>query len=365
MKIGYYGHTQTMVIMFTHNGIYNDGTVASGIRFLENAVESSFAAGETKGFSNSTQIDCDKYRRTYHEAEIFETEDGRPYYAFNRYLGMREGVTPHNIYSNIPETNGEPLDLLYVMEFGYGGLKIPTDCRNYFWATETKLPCTEIFASIADRTFFMLDANVLRGVGAMISRQISWERTASELIRELHNNPTISYLLDAKYLFITFDCDGAVFLMKKDGVLDVAIMLTHGHSEGTVESSMQGYNLATFTLMSSYLGQFFPTILSQNMPEGEIFDIFMTAFEIATQSKAGSVSAIDVGEQLRTILEIGESFYKAGLTVSDNTSNMNVEIDIESKEWPAFPIPAEGGIVPEDWIITNGVGDNDMYDVAF
>ena len=57
----------------------------------------------------------------------------------------------------------------------------------------------------------MLDVNVLRKNGAMISARVSWERSATELIWQLQNNPTFSYLNKVPHILITFAQDGAVY----------------------------------------------------------------------------------------------------------------------------------------------------------
>jgi len=109
------------------------------------------------------------------------------------------------------------------------------------WASNRRLPDKEIFSKMASRCFLMLDADVLRNHGAMISKSISWERSAMNLIWQLNNNPLISYLLEAPHILIAFEEDAVVYIetrascnKDKDRIINSASMvLADGSCEGT------------------------------------------------------------------------------------------------------------------------------------
>jgi hypothetical protein len=98
-------------------------------------VHSGLATGETAGFSNAVSLDSDDYRRVCFELQQYEKDDGTPYFAFGRYLGKKPGSVPNDVYSNIPDTGGSPLDVLFIADYTFGGLEYPLDCKNYFWLT--------------------------------------------------------------------------------------------------------------------------------------------------------------------------------------------------------------------------------------
>ena len=109
------------------------------------------------------------------------------------------------------------------------------------WASNKDLPNKEKFNEVAERCFLMLDAGVLRDSGAMISKSISWERTAMNLIWQLSNYTKISYLLKAPHILITFEEDGIVYINTKKSenrenayiVSSASMVLADGRCEGT------------------------------------------------------------------------------------------------------------------------------------
>jgi hypothetical protein len=100
--------------------------------------------------------------------------------------------------------------------------------KYILWASNRELPAKDYFNTICGRCFLMLDANVLRRSGAMISTRVSWERSATELVWQLQHNPALSYLSKAPHILITFAQDGAVYIQRGKAVL----MLAHGGAEG-------------------------------------------------------------------------------------------------------------------------------------
>jgi hypothetical protein len=79
-----------------------------------------------------------------------------------------------------------------ILDDGSGNISLPDKDTPTLWASDKVLPNKEKFSKIAPRCFLMLDADVLRNKGAMISKAISWERTVMNLIWQLNNNNKIS-----------------------------------------------------------------------------------------------------------------------------------------------------------------------------
>jgi hypothetical protein len=103
-----------------------------------------------------------------------------------------------------------------IWDEGFGGICVP-DGLPVLWASNRALPDKTATEAIQGRCFLLLDVNVLREKGAMISRQVSWERSATDLVWQLSNNPSINYLNRFDHILITFAEDGAVYLSREAG----------------------------------------------------------------------------------------------------------------------------------------------------
>ncbi len=62
-----------------------------------------------------------------------------------------------------------------------------------------------------DRRVVVVSIQDLRDCGVMISRGLSWERTALDVVWQLKNNPLFSELKDCPHLIIRFGLDGALY----------------------------------------------------------------------------------------------------------------------------------------------------------
>jgi hypothetical protein len=153
-----------------------------------------------------------------------------------------------------------------VTDEGIGKIFLPEGRFPVLWASNKKLPEKALFSTIIDRCFLLLDAGVLRKNGAMISSRISWERTATELIWQMQNNPALSYINKTPHILITFAEDGAVYLKRENDEPKAVLVLAHGKSEGTLRGKT---NLApddAFGLMIDALaGQFADVLASKTV----------------------------------------------------------------------------------------------------
>ena len=112
---------------------------------------------------------------------------------------------------------------------GFGALAAP-ESGQVLWISGRSLPGREIVGAMQGRCLLLLDADALRRNGAMVSKQVSWERSAAELLEQLRFNPAVNYLMQARRLLVLFGEDGALLL--RDG--EATLCLAHGREEGTL-----------------------------------------------------------------------------------------------------------------------------------
>ncbi|MCL2855067.1 MAG: hypothetical protein FWE21_05550 [Defluviitaleaceae bacterium] len=350
MKIGYYGHAHNFIIGYDVGGIYTQQPVYGGIRTICQIIESRTTTEGDAATYNTGILDINEvlYRRTYVEMSRYNREDGEHYYAVSRILGHKEGTTPNNIFSDIPD---KP-DVLFVFDEGYGGLDLPNVDCPVLWASEKTVPEAEQLSKVANNCLLFLSANALRSSGAMISRQISWERTTTELIREIQTNTAIKHLLSARAIIVAFEFDGAVLITNINNELKASLILTHGGSEGHIKEKRFGTSDHAFTIVVSMM-------LISPEPFIDILKNNKTSDDIIKQGCAG----------VRALLELGENIVLTGFQVKDGESDMNISVTNAGRNWDAFSIPLKevGGLitVPDDWIITDNVGNKRLEDVAF
>ena len=386
MNIGFYGHTNTIVYTYTRDGKFNKQGLLNGMRIMHDSARASIENNDTsvRISISADNANLSEYRRDYYGLREHTGTNKKLYHGISKYLGYEDGEKDGNIFSDLPDGF---IDLLIVWDEGYGGLELP-DCKHVFWASDKALPDKETFSQIADNCFLFLDGDTLRKAGAMISRQISWERTVSELISEIQSNPAVSYLLNARHLFISFGLDGAVYILPRvnAGELEAALILTHGEVEGAVSGKYPNGlgSVFIFSAMASALVSGIAVSLdgmrSEGMPLGDVDDIFATFLDLLVnriiQGEMGEGSSRVVENMdsnaakwagvLRMVLEAGETVATSstldGTFDDDNTQNNTVRV----RDWAAFPIPLDiNGKVPDDWTVINSVGNRQIYDVAF
>lgn len=68
-----------------------------------------------------------------------------------------------------------------------------------------------------DHTIVILSADLLRFMGANISRRISWERTAQDFVTELHCHPRLQPLSRFSHLIVRFGVTGAIHCFRSGG----------------------------------------------------------------------------------------------------------------------------------------------------
>ena len=172
-----------------------------------------------------------------------------------------------------------PGKITVVWDQGLGAVELPPEEAPVFWASRKALPSPESAGRIS---FLILDADVLRQQGAMISRSISWERTVMNLLWQLKNNADISYLLACPRILVTFLEDGAVYLESDGRTLTSAqLLLTNGKSEGYQRSLLRGHVGDAFMEMVAATVRQFSGVLSG--ADLEMFSILQSGAMVASQ----------------------------------------------------------------------------------
>jgi len=348
MNIALHGHASTSVYTMTVNGTYREVMAPNGATFLALAMvpktEDTAEVSDTTILS-SILADMEKYRREYYGMHLYtEAGTNRQYHAISRYLGSRSEENSLNILTMKPPHPDEPYDLI-VFDDGSGGLDIDQyEPRHVMWMSHKALPERTQIERLADRCFLFLDADVLRNNGAMISRQISWERTLCELVRALSHNTNLAYLSAFKHVLLTFAEDGAVFINREHAEPTVHLILTHGGLEGVLRENKKGDYDNTFISMGMMMTHRFMGGALKN-PDAAVF---------------------------RSILETGESNVMSGYDFGDGDGSLSIGANYGSpKNWPAFKVPIQydkdnGVMSLEDgWTIADSVNNAALSDVAY
>jgi len=150
---------------------------------------------------------------------------------------------------------------LVVWDQSVDEIHIPGGDYPVLWTSRTILPEPDMILSIKDRCLLMLDSNVLRKSGAMISRQISWERTATDLVWQLMNNPEVCYLSQAKHIVVTFAEDAAVYIARDGLSVRPILVLNGGEAEETLHSKCSGGMPDTWVSMVSMMAAAFQDVM--------------------------------------------------------------------------------------------------------
>lgn len=115
----------------------------------------------------------------------------------------------------------------------------------------------ELIKNHADRLIVITTACDLRMTNIQISHNLSWERTAQDVVWELTYNPMINSLMQAAFNIISFDCAGAILISsnrqnKYISELFFDPLFMEGAWERLHEGSMLGY---TTCLAASVVNQ--------------------------------------------------------------------------------------------------------------
>jgi hypothetical protein len=324
MNLSIQGHAYTRRFSYTENGIYNEFDAPGGAALVAQILSRQNAA-EYQPLGGA-------YRREHLTLQLFEDKQRKiSYYAIGGSAGAAAGETLLP-----PAPLAAPCAVVW--DEGFGALAPPADIP-VLWASNKVLPDREAFAKIAGRCFLLMDADVLRSGGAMISRQVSWERTATELIWQIKNNPALAYLNKAPHILITFAEDGAVCLERKNGELSANLTLAHGGGEGVLRDKTKGRIPDAFAVMAASAALQFPAVIS-----GE--------------------KALRV----HSVLKSAEGLMGDGYTIEQLRDGAFDLAEIAGAPETSFAIPLAPGqnaIDPDLWCIGSGASNKRIFDLAY
>jgi hypothetical protein len=93
----------------------------------------------------------------------------------------------------------------------------------------------------ADRLVVVIEANDLRAMeGVDISRGLSWERTALDLVGHLVSSKSLGYLTDCRHLVVRFDLEGTVYYNKRENGAEARLFYDPELIEGDFHAEHSG-----------------------------------------------------------------------------------------------------------------------------
>ncbi|MDR1369916.1 MAG: AAA family ATPase [Dysgonamonadaceae bacterium] len=242
------GHAFRRKFVYVKNGSYSEMISPGGAAFIQQVLSHKKLA--------KYNLPDETFRCEHMELKwVEEKQSKKSYYAINHRMGVTDGNT-------VITQTAAPYTIVW--DEGWGGLQAVQG--PVLWASNKALPEKGLYKSIAHSCFLMLDADVLRNNGVMISRQVSWERAATELIRQMRNNPALSYLNKTPHILITFAEDGAIYIngeKRENGDSNACLVLTHGKGENFLKEKINGQISDTFPLMVAATAIQLPEVICQ------------------------------------------------------------------------------------------------------
>ena len=165
-----------------------------------------------------------------------DRKDAKGYvWRVDRFRGFAGPDSPASSPCQVPVHNDEPGAKLIVLDdVGNGfrhdpavwpkALEQVADEKIILWKLARPLGesalAQRLLAQHRDRTVVVLDVDDLRAEGASISRQLSWERTASDVIHALANDRRFSQLRAMAHLVVRLDLEAALHVSRLDTTSD-------------------------------------------------------------------------------------------------------------------------------------------------
>ena len=238
MDVG--GHSYRRLFSYVQDGIHHEATAPGGAAALRALLQ------------GGPGPDLGRYRTQYQTLVVQSADRDRLRFTLGEPAGVRDGLT-----LDPPSDGSSPV---VVWDEGWGGLDAPA-AEAILWASPTALPERDLFARVAARACVFLPADVLRAAGALITRQVSWERTATQLVWQLQNNAAIDYLLAAPHVVIALAEDGLVHLARGRAA---RLVLADGRAEGTRRAEAPGRVDDAFLVMTAKLAQQLPSVITDD-----------------------------------------------------------------------------------------------------
>lgn len=319
------GHAFRRKFIYVENGAYNEITTPGGAALIQQVLGHKKLA--------VYNLPDETFRCEHIELKwVEEKQNKNACYVINHRIGVTHG-------NSVVSKTSAPYTIVW--DEGWGDIQ-PVQ-GPVLWASNKVLPEKELYKEIACQCFLMLDADVLRNNGAMISRQVSWERAATELIWQMRNNPSLSYLNKTPHILITFAEDGAVYIKKENNNLSARLILAHGKGENFLREKIKGQINDTFSVMVAATAIQFP--------------------EVIYHKKA--LQVLPVLKAAEKLMDTGYSPEQLEFGIFDiPDESMEHHQDCES----SFDIPVASNqnlIDPDFWCISNNVNNKRIFNIAY
>ena len=151
-------------------------------------------------------------------------------------------------------------DAQVVWDAGLGPVNISPDLPT-LWVSACELPSPGGL-QLAGSCMVLLSADVLRAEGAMISRRVSWERSATDLCFQLEHNPDFAYLKRVEHLLVAFGTEAMVHVRRGERTVAASLMLSPGGGfEGDLAAAAPGGMPDALMAMAAILALDFTDVL--------------------------------------------------------------------------------------------------------
>lgn len=175
-------------------------------------------------------------------------EKEKPAWRMDEFLGQEggEGTIP------LPEPDAPDADLVVLLDAGLGFRDRPecwpaalhNPARRPWVVLQTAAPVASgrlwehLYAHFADRLIVVMSVDDLRFTEVQISRELSWERTAQDVVWELSHNPQVNALSRCAAVVISFNAAGAVLMA--GGAANSSLFFDPRGIEGMWEADFPG-----------------------------------------------------------------------------------------------------------------------------
>jgi hypothetical protein len=101
--------------------------------------------------------------------------------------------------------------------------------------------CVRDSADLRNRTIAVISINDLRVEPILVSKNLSWERAALDLVEELRVNPRLAGLRELRFVIVSLDTDGALIAeFPRDGAPRFRLVFDPGRLEGDFDAGLEG-----------------------------------------------------------------------------------------------------------------------------
>jgi hypothetical protein len=237
--------------------------------------------------------DCESALHSMVELKAFarvkgDKERKNQVWRVERFRGFAGPTTGDSGKCQVPVTDDNPAASLVVLDDVGNGFR---ECRGSWpkaleqggsspwivWKMARPLGggqlAEHLLAHHVDRTIAVLDVDDLRSEGAAISRQLSWERTAGDVIHALTHDPHFNRLRELAHLVVRFDLEAALHLSGV-GTEATSVELTYlpggieGSTRADVPGDMLGFTSVFVAQLVAALARKDKTSLSEQLRAG-------------------------------------------------------------------------------------------------